>query len=278
MNFKKIIDYYNQCNIDYRILWRINRNLSIHYGFHDKKHKKHDDAVINMNRVLARMAKIKSNDRILDAGCGIGGSSIWLAKKFGSEVVGINISKDQLETAKKSAKNMEVGNLTQFLGKNFADTKFPRNSFDVVWGLESICYAENKKDFLSEARRILKNKGRIIVADGFIKKSLTDEEEGKMNNWLDGWAVPNLAGVNEFKKYLEELGFNNIEFKDITKNVMPSSARLYMASIFGYPIGKLLEWAGIRTKIQTKNIISAYYQHITLKRGLWLYGIFYAEK
>lgn len=232
-----------------------------------------------MNRVLAKIAKTRFNDKILDAGCGIGGSAIWLAKNFGARVTGINISRMQVEIARKLAKEGKVDNLVKFIVKNFVDTKFPKNSFDVVWGIESVCHAENKKDFLSEAKRILKNNGRIIVADGFLKKEdLTDEEKRDMNKWLYEWAVPNLASINEFQKYLEELNFKNIELKEVTKNVMPSSKRMYIASLFAYPIGKFLEWARIRTEMQTKNIISAYYQHITLKRGLWTYGIFYAEK
>ncbi len=276
---KKVIKYYNECHIDYKILWKINRYYSIHYGFYDKDHKKHSDAVINMNHVLAKMSKITLKDKVLDAGCGIGGSAIWIAKNIGAKVTGINIHKKQVDIAKELSNKNNVSNLVKFFVRDFTNTGFPKNSFDVVWGLESICYAKNKKIFLSEAKRILKNKGRIIIADGFLKKeSLTNDEKKDMHKWLDGWAVPNLSSVKELQRYMEELGFKNIKFNDITKNVMQSSKRMYKASLFAYPIGKLLEWVGIRTSMQTKNIISAYYQHTTLKKGLWTYGIFYAEK
>lgn len=125
----------------------------------------------------------------------------------------------------------------------------------------------------------MKKNGRIIVADGFLQKENPEEnEEKEMQKWLKGWAVPNLIGVNNFKKHLEQLNFKNIQFKDIKENVMPSSVRMYRASIIGYPIGKILELLGFRTKIQTGNIVSAFYQYKTLKKSLWTYGIFYAEK
>ena len=279
MTSNKVIDYYNETYIDYRILWRLNKNLAIHYGYYDTRHRSHDEAVINMNRVLANIAKITSKDKILDAGCGIGGSSIWIAKNIGASVIGLNIHEGQLKIAEDLAKKYNVGHLIKFVKGDFTDTKFPDNLFDVVWGLESVCYAKNKKDFLKEAKRILKTNGRIIVADGFLQKeNLKENEEKEMRKWLGGWAVPNLVSVNNFKKYLEQLNFKNIQFKIIKENVMPSSVRMYRASIFGYPIGKLLELLGLRTKIQTGNIVSAFYQYKTLKKNLWTYGIFYAEK
>jgi hypothetical protein len=42
--------------------------------------------------------------------------------------------------------------------------------------------------------------------------------------------------------------------------------------------GKIAEFLKLRTKTQTGNIIAARYQYIALLKGLWKYGIFYAEK
>lgn len=275
----KVLDYYNQCHIDYQIAWRLNKTFSIHYGFYDQDHKDHDGAVANMNRVMARMAKITSQDRVLDAGCGVGGSTVWLAKNVGAKVVGINLSARQLEVAHQLAASNSVRDLTEFSVQSFNDTRFPDDSLDVVWGLESICYAENKKRFLTEAWRVLKPGGRIIIADGFLNRaSLSKREKLHLSAWLDGWAVPNLASVNEFQHYLEKLKFTNIQFEDITANVLPSSKRMFRASILFYPLSKVFEWRGARTKMQARNLAAAFHQYLALRQGSWLYGIFCAEK
>src|SRR3989338_997704 len=99
MTEDEIINYYNQAHGDYRLVWNIDKTLSMHYGFYDKTNQNHADAVTNMNNILSRIARVKSKDRVLDAGCGVGGSSIWLAKNIGSKVVGININKKQVEIA-----------------------------------------------------------------------------------------------------------------------------------------------------------------------------------
>lgn len=279
MTMREIIEYYDQCHSDYRRLWKLDRNLAIHYGFYDKRHKTHDDAVINMNRVLAKTAKITSKDNVLDAGCGIGGSSIWIAKNIGAKVTGLNIHGAQLKIANNLAREYNVNHLVKFVKGNFMHTRFPNKRFDVIWGLESVCYAENKKDFLMEAKRLLKNKGRIVVADGFLKKeNLNSKEKEEMEKWLAGWAVPNLASLTEFRTCLDELGFKNIRFRDVTENVLPSSVRMHKASILAHPASKIFESIGLRTKIQTGNTASAFYQYVTIKKGLWGYGIFYAER
>ena len=232
-----------------------------------------------MNHALAKIAKISSQDKVLDCGCGIGGSTIWLAKEIKADLTGININKMQIKIARELIKENNLESLARVINNDYMKTRFQSKTFDVVWGLESICYACDKKQFLKEAKRILKEKGRIIIADGFLKtKNLSSKEKEEMSIWLNGWAVPNLSTVSEFKRYLKELNFRNIKYKDIRKNVMPSSKRLYYASIIGYPFGMVLKWLGLRNEMQTNNMISAYYQYITLRKGLCTYGIFYAEK
>lgn len=276
---RRVVDYYEQCLPDYRRFWGTEKNLSIHYGFFDEQHRRHGDALVNMNRVLARMARIGPGDRVLDAGCGIGGSTIWLAVELGADVTGINIHRTQVEKARTLARRNNIENRARFVLGDFSDTAFSDGSFDVVWGLESACYAEDKKKFLREAKRILRPGGRIVIADGFIKKdNLSDREKTDMERWLGGWAVPNLSDVEGFRRDLEEVGFRNIHYSDITRNVTPSSKRMFATGVVTFPGGKALELAGVRTKIQTGHMIAIFYQHITLRKGLWVYSIFYAEK
>lgn len=275
----KVLEYYNQCHIDYQIAWRLNKTFSIHYGFYDRDHRDHDSAVANMNRVMAQMAKIGSDDRVLDAGCGVGGSSVWLARNVGASVAGINLSARQLEIAQQLATANDVGDRIAFSVQSFTETSFPDDSFDVVWGLESICYAENKERFLAEALRVLKPGGRVIVADGFLNRAdLSQRERRHLDAWLDGWAVPNLASLSSFRGYLERLKFTDIEFQDITENVLPSSKKMFWASIRYYPLSKFFEWRGARTKMQARNLAAAYHQYLALRQGAWLYGIFCALK
>lgn len=276
MKSATIVDYYNQCYSDYKLIWGTGKTLAMHAGFHDKTHRKHSDAVINMNRVLAKAASISPKDKVLDAGCGVGGSAIWLAENYGCSVTGITLSKKQAIMANKVVRKRGLAELVSFCLADFNHAPFPAGSFDVIWGLESICHSPDKRAFIAEAKRLLRNGGRLVIADGFLEDK-RDNDHPEIRRWLDNWAVPNLATIDEFRAWLKEAGFKKIVFRDITDNIKPSSIRIYKAGVVNYPLGKLLELLKLRTKIQTGNIIGAIYQYKTLKQGLWRYGILTAQ-
>lgn len=276
---RQIVDYFDTCDIDYKLFWNLDKSYAMHFGYWDEKVKNFPQALERENEILAEKAKIKSSDVVLDAGCGVGGSSIFLAKKFGCKMIGITLSKKQVETATKNAERSGVANLTEFFVMDFENTTFSDEKFDVVWAIESVCYANSKKKFLESINRILKPSGRLIIADGFaVKKDYNDNEKDIIQKCLSGWGVNFLETARNFEIFLAQNGFHHISFTDITKNIMPSSKRLYQYSFPGMFFGKIAEFLKIRTKTQTGNIVAAHYQHIALLRNLWEYGIFYAEK
>ena len=76
---ERIVQYYKESEDAYKDSWDLNRSLAIHYGYWDDKVKSFSESLIRMNEVMMESAAIKSGERILDAGCGVGGSSIFLA-------------------------------------------------------------------------------------------------------------------------------------------------------------------------------------------------------
>ena len=140
-----------------------------------------------MNEVMMEAANIKSTDKVLDAGCGIGGSSIFLAEKIGCNVTGISLSEKQINKAKELAIKKKVEDKVDFKVMNYCATDFPDESFDIVWGCESICYADDKEQFIKEACRLLKPGGRLVVADGFVTDfKNNDHHYKKLARWLAG--------------------------------------------------------------------------------------------
>src|SRR3989338_3874518 len=88
-----IAEWYDQTTHLYEWLWyKSSKSYAMHYGYWEKDTKTLDEALLNTNRFMAKIGKINAKMKILDAGCGVGGSSIWLAKNYGAEVTGITIS------------------------------------------------------------------------------------------------------------------------------------------------------------------------------------------
>jgi len=107
---------------------------------------------------------------------------------------------------------------------------------------------------------------------------LTTDEKRLVERWQRGWAIPGLANLVQFGHWLRQIGCRTNSFWDITRHVVASSRRIYLASLLFYPLGLLLHWVGLRTVIQTRGIASGYYQYQARQRGLGVYGIFLAEK
>src|SRR5215472_5655574 len=110
----RIRDYYDQTWLDYRMLWLNPQNKAIHFGYWDEHTHSHGQSLLNMNRVLASNIGIRKGQRVLDAGCGIGGSSIWLAQTYGVEVVGITPVASQVERARRYAQKQGIAEQVSF--------------------------------------------------------------------------------------------------------------------------------------------------------------------
>ncbi|ORU93655.1 MAG: hypothetical protein A6F70_06210 [Cycloclasticus sp. symbiont of Bathymodiolus heckerae] len=274
-----IADYYDQSYWDYRTSWLNSENLAIHYGYWTKDTQSHSDSLLEMNEVLASQLDLKPGDHVLDAGCGIGGSSIWLAEKFGVKVTGITISPTQIEQANKNAKKRGVDHLVNFQLEDYTETSFEDESFDHIWGLESVCYALKKSDFVKEAYRVLKNGGCFAVADGFAsKRDLTEKEWGYVMKVLNGWAMPNMAMPAEFEGFMNDVGFTEVSYRDITKNTLPSSKRLYYTALLTYPMEKIMSFVRLRSSVQSGNFDACFGQYHVLHDGIGCYGLFSARK
>lgn len=278
MSQSSIARYYDYTLPFYKIFWHKNSN-AIHYGFWEKDTNNLEDALINANRYLAKKANITKDDMVLDAGCGIGGSSIWLAQNIGCDVIGITISDKQVAQAKKLARKHSVDSKAQFFNKNFTDTKFEDKSFDVVWAIESVCYTTDKNDFLNEAYRILKRGGRLVLADGFLKRDPINETENKLiSDFCAGLQLPNMVKFSDFEKKLNIAGFHDIEAEDKSDEARPSSKKLYRMCRIAYPISKITGLLGLTPKLLTLNNLAGIKQYEGGNSGLLCYVVFYAKK
>lgn len=276
---KDIARYYDLSESQYRFFWNLDKSLSLHYGYWDSSTKNFHAALLNINKVLSAKAGISKNNRVLDAGCGIGGSSIWLAKNIGCAVTGISLSEKQVNKANALATKEGVEHLATFEQKDFTATGYADENFDVVWAIESVCHATDKAAFLKEASRILKKNGRLIMADFFKKENLQGKNAQQMQQWAHGWAVEDFSTKTEFKKQLEEANFYDIKIEDASNAITPSAKRLYRSYYLGSVLGFLYRLANRNTTQQgKKNIKTAYLQYATLKRNLWKYLIVSAVK
>jgi tocopherol O-methyltransferase len=274
-----IISYYDETWLDYRLLWLNPDNLAVHFGYTDESTRSHADALKNMNRVLADRVQIQPGERVLDAGCGVGGSSFWLVKECLAEVVGITLAPGQVAKARKYAARRGLAHRVRFEVADFTATPFPDGSFDVVWAVESLCHAPRKAPFYQEAARLLRPGGRVVVAD-FVRaaRPLDSTGERLLREWLTGWAVPDIDTPDEHIEHLSAAGFVETRLDDVTVHTRPSLRRLYRMAYWTYPLAVLGHVKGVRSDVQHGNVVASIRQYQALRRGAWFYSILSARK
>ena len=278
LNEAEIIDYYDHCEVDYSLVWQLDEAMCMHYGYWDEETPHHRAAVQMMNKQVAEAGKILPGQHVLDAGCGVGGPSIFLAS-LGCHVEGITLSEKQVITCRENAAKFKPKGTVHFSQQNYLSTSFDDNTFDTVWAIESVCYAWDKLDFTREAFRVLKPGGRLVVAD-FNSQEIAEgtPEAELMKKWTDSWAINSYVTVRQFGSDLSHAGFQSIQSRDITSYVIPSIRRLFLSFFPGIVISKVGQWVGSRNKIHTKNTWSTYYQFKAHQKDLWRYNIFSAQK
>lgn len=272
--------YYNSTVIDYTTVWTGSKDLAIHFGYFADGTENHETSLLKINEVLSRLVAISRSDRVLDAGCGYGGSAIWLAQHIGCSVVGINVVPFQVRDANRASEKYHLTDTVRFHIQDYAHTSFPNGSFTVIWGLESIVHAEKKEDFISEAFRLLQSGGRILIAEYMLRAEppLSESEKNIVTPWLRGWAMPSLLTPMEYNNLLAKTGFKNIKTVDLTEKVRPSLRRLGTIVVWGLPLAKILRKIAAINAEHYGNVEAAYYQRMALRAGLWKYMVMTAEK
>jgi len=275
-----IIEYYDNCEDHYKLYWNLQESLSLHYGYWDGTTSSFHEALLNINKKLIEYANIQPADKVLDMGCGIGGSSIYMARELGCDCTGITLSERQVKKANELALKHGLSDHCRFEAKDFTNTGYEDGSFDIIWAIESVCHANDKADFIREAYRLLRPGGKLVMADFFQSRSdLVLKDQYIIDQWAKGWAIPFYETAKSFKRKSKEAGFLINYYENASEHIWPSARRLYYWFFPGWIGAKVYRFFNPGSSaISMANTWTAFYQYKGLKKELWEYGILVAEK
>eukprot|EP01114_Cavostelium_apophysatum_P012889 TRINITY_DN2997_c0_g1_i1.p1 TRINITY_DN2997_c0_g1~~TRINITY_DN2997_c0_g1_i1.p1 ORF type:complete len:282 (-),score=73.03 TRINITY_DN2997_c0_g1_i1:29-874(-) len=210
----RIKEHYDRLSSDYAKLW----GQHIHHGFWITGNESKELAQEQLMQELASQGGVTQNATVLDVGCGVGGGSVFLNKKFNANVTGITISTSQVQMATEYAQKQ--GSNVKFLEMDAEKIDLPalNGNCDFVWIVEAMSHFPDKKTFARHANRVLKVGGRIIIADWFKSEHLTpDQEKGNLKAIEEGMLLPHLNTIFDYISMLHQAGFRLVYSKDISK-------------------------------------------------------------
>ncbi|XP_052431047.1 phosphoethanolamine methyltransferase isoform X2 [Carassius gibelio] len=91
------------------------------------------------------MLNLTAGQKVLDVGCGIGGGDFYMAKTFGVEILGMDLSSNMVEIAMERAVQEKLP-LVQFEVSDATKRRFPDATFDVVYSRDTILHIRDKLD------------------------------------------------------------------------------------------------------------------------------------
>jgi len=163
---------------------------------------------------LFSQIELCSDSRVLDLGCGLGGTCRLIAENKGCFVEGIDYSEQHINTAKSLSKLLELDDKTRFTQGDATQLPYPSEQFNLVVTQHVQMCIEDKKQLYSEVKRVLKKGGRFIYYDVLGKNGtpLTYPLP-----WVDDEKHNHLIASEELKELLHSLGFRKMTCEDQTQ-------------------------------------------------------------
>ena len=152
---------------------------------------------------VAAMTELKSSDRVLDVGCGLGGTARHLADQYGCRVVGIDLTAEYVSVGRKLTERVGLDDKIQLHQASALDLPFDDNSFDVAWTEHVQMNIANKHRFYSEIARVLKPGGRLLFHDVFRGSGDTPFYPVP---WAEDESLSSLAKESDARSTMEQVG------------------------------------------------------------------------
>lgn len=270
----------------------------VHLGYYGSPARRRDfrQAKTDFVHELVRWSgldQLPAGSRILDVGCGIGGSARILARDYGFEVLGVSISPAQIARA-QALTPPELAHcrfaVMDALSLDLPDAQdaaaaSPRRGegFDAVWSVEASPHMPDKQRYCDEMLRVLRPGGLVAIADWNRRDpsqgAMDGVERWVMRQLLEQWAHPEFASIPSLCHHLESSPWAaglRVETADWSQATQPS----WIDSIAeGFRRPGAVVGLGPRAVIQgLRETPTLLLMDWAFRRGLMRFGVFKGRK
>lgn len=273
---KRISQFYDQSTDLWLDIW----GEHMHHGYYppDSPARNHQQAQIRLIEEALSWANIEEPEDVLDAGCGVGGSARYLARKYGAQVKGVNISSVQIQRARALTDQADLSDRVTFSEQDLLSIDNSFGPYDLIWSMENAEHIAPKEDMLSLFYDRLRPGGRVLMITWCTRdtsqKPLTRKEEQILKKLCRLYHLPPWISLARYEELSRETGFRDIQTADWSA---------YVAPFWGAVIRSALSVRGLRGLAKTglstvRGAWAMRYMQQGYRSGLIRFGLLQAIK
>ncbi|KAK0592950.1 hypothetical protein LWI29_028178 [Acer saccharum] len=252
---ERIAEFYDESSSLWEDIW----GDHMHHGYYNPDSSvtvsvsDHRAAQVRMIEEALRFAAVSEEptekpERVVDVGCGIGGSSRYISRKFGAKCQGITLSPVQAQRANALAAAQGLADRVSFQVADALEQPFPDGQFDLVWSMESGEHMPDKKKFVSELVRVAAPGATIIIVTWCHRdlapseQSLQQWEKELLNKICNAYYLPAWCSTADYVELLQSLSLQDIKAADWSQ---------YVAPFWPAVIRSALTWKGLTSLLHS---------------------------
>lgn len=226
---ERIINYYSAATEGYKD-W--SQQLNMHFGCYEwGMNPLNLESMLQgtNHRVYQALDLTGTDNHLLDMGCGLGATARHcLTQPAVAAVTAITLCANQIKEAEAIKVELAKEKDLIFEQADYNNTHYADAVFDGVYAIESACHSDeaDKRTLIKEAHRLLKPGAKLVICDALLKQPEKMNALSKLcyRKTCENWALGQFGDIDQLQLALQEEGFTDIKFDNITWRMLPSAA------------------------------------------------------